>query len=70
MHEHDQEESATDVLIMYWPRTNLKARAPSSARPSASPAQRGIASSRSDHAGSAESDGTMVTYMVCEESFV
>ena len=67
MHEHRQEESTIDVLIVYWPITDLKARAPSSALPSESPAQRGIASSSPDHAGSAESDGTIVNYMVCEE---
>lgn len=67
MHEHRQEEGTTDVLIVYWPVTDLKARAPSSVLPSASPVQRGIASSSPDHAGSAKSDGTIMTYMVCEE---
>lgn len=67
MHEHCQEESTIDVLIVYWPVIDLKARAPPFALSSASPAQRGTASSSPDRVGSAESDGTIVTYVDCEE---
>lgn len=56
------------VLIEYWPIIDFKAEAPPSALPSASPVQRGIASSCHDHAGSAETDGT-VTPMDCKEQF-
>lgn len=45
MHEHHQEESTIDILIVYWPINNLKTWAPYSAFPSASLAQRGISSS-------------------------
>lgn len=67
MYEHRQEESTIDVLIVYWCISDLKARAPSSALPSAFPVQRGIAFHSPDHAGLAKSGGTIQTYMVCEK---
>lgn len=47
------------ILIGYWLIIDFKSRAPSSALLSASPVQTGIASSSHDHAGPAESDGTL-----------
>jgi len=65
MREHRQEASTIDALIVYWPITDLQARAPSSALASAPAVQGGIASSSPDHAGSAKPGGTIMAYVVC-----